>query len=162
VLKVKKQLPSSQAEELARLQEDTGKLIERERVPGQDDYENHKRQEGTWLHSNELVRRITGINPGVWVEDSINCPGHANFYYSKDGRKACAQAPFKKGPLREFNIIHNDAAGRPVGIEYGWREVLKRLLQKRLISWLFIQMTFPLYESVRSERFNQQIRKFKN
>jgi hypothetical protein len=161
VLKVKKQISSN--EELARLQESTAKLIEKERVPGQDQLEKHEDQNGTMLHSNEVIRRILRMNSLIWPEDSINCPGHANFYYAdKDGVKTCAQSPFKKGPMREFNIIHHDAAGRPVGIEYGWREVLRRLLEKRLISWAQIQMNFPVYESVRSERFDRLTKRFKN
>lgn len=164
MLKVKKQLPVSQAEELAKLQEETGKLIAKERIPNQDAYEEHDRQRGTMLDSNEVVRRILKMNSSVWVEDSLNCPGHANFYYSSwmTGAKACAGAPFKKGSLREFSIVYHDTAGRPTGVEYGWREILHRLLKKALITWQQIQMNFPVYEMRRSRDFDRQTRRFKN
>lgn len=163
-LRVKKQLPLSKAEELARLQESTAKLIDKERIPGQDDYEKRERQQGTMLMSNEVVRRILRMNRHIWVEDSLNCPGHANFYYPAPpgGRKACAGAPFKKGPMREFSVVFTDTAGRPIAVEYGWREVLHRLLKKNLITWMQVQMGFPLYEMSQSADFDRQVRKFKN
>ena len=153
MLKVKKQISTD--EELARLKEETGNLIEKERIPGQDNYENHVRQEGTWLHSNEVIRRIVRMNHSIWPEDSVNCPGHANFYYSFRGAKTCAQSPFKKGPMREFSIVHHDRAGRPVAVEYGWREVLHRLLKRNLITWTEVLINFPIYPSRRSEAFDQ-------
>lgn len=164
MLRVKRQLPSSQADELARLQEETGSLIERERIPGQDEYEKEKQQRGTVLHSNDMVRRILRMNPCLWVEDSINCPGHANFYYPAgvSGKKTCAGSPFKKGPVREFSVIFHDAAGRPVRVEYGWREVLHRLLKRALISWVQVRMNFPIYEMRQSGDFDRQTRRFKN
>lgn len=163
-LKVKRQQSAKAQEELCRLQEDTAKLIDRERVPGQDDYEKHERQQGTMLHSNDVVRRILRMNSTIWPEDSINCPGHGNFYYPSPvtGKKACAGAPFKKGPMREFSIIYKDAAGRPIGVEYGWRTILVRLLKKNLITWQQIQMNFPIYEMRQSKAFDQQAQEFKN
>ena len=163
-LKVRSKLDSKGKEELARLQEETAKLIDKERVRGQDAYEKHDQQRGTMLHSNEVILRILRMNNTLWPEDSINCPGHANFYFQSPftGKKVCAGAPFKKGPMREFSVIHHDTAGRPVGVEYGWREVLHRLLKKALITWQQIQMAFPIYEMQQSRDFDRQVQKFKN
>jgi hypothetical protein len=163
MLKVKKQIHSSEAEKLAELWEKTDKDLARERIPNQDDWKNEDRQQGNWLHSNELVRRILQINPTVWAEDSINCPGHANFYYrSPNGTKMCAGSPFKKGPIREFSVVFVDRADRPIGVEYGWREVLRRLLARKLVSWEQILMHFKLYSSQRSEPFEKAIQQYKN
>lgn len=162
MLKIKKQISSN--EKLMELQESTAKLIERERIPGQDEFEKHDQQKGTMLHSNDMIRRILRMNHKLWVEDSVNMPGHANFYYPAQvsGAKTCAAAPFKKGPMREFSIIYQDRAGRPVAVEYGWRQVLLRLMQKNLITWQQVQMGFPIYEMRQSSAFDKQVQRFKN
>jgi hypothetical protein len=161
MLKIKKQISTD--EELARLQEDTAKAIDQERIPGQNQYEKHVEQQGLVLDSNEMIRRVLRMNHALWPEDSINCPGHANFYYvTPEGMKACAGSPFKKGPLREFSIVLHDTAGRPIGIEYGWREVLHRLLKQKLISWPQVYRYFPLHPSRLSRAFDSQTQKYKN
>lgn len=162
MLRVKKQLPSSAKEELARLFEDTDKQLESERVPGQENWKNADRQRGIALDSNDLILRVLKMNPFVWTEDSINCPGHANFYFVKNGHKECAGAPFKRGMVYEFSRIYVDASDRPIGIEYGWREILHRLLKKKLISWAKMVKHFPIYNSARSEPFDRQVQNYKN
>ena len=161
-LKIKNQLPASQQEKLQELWEDTDKKLQQERVPDQANFKNADRQRGIPLDSNELVRRVQKMNPFVWAEDSINCKGHANFYFPKHGRRACAQAPFKHGVVFEFSRIYVDAADRPVAVEYGWREVLHRLLKKKLITWGQIVKHFPIYASARSEAFDRQTQELKN
>lgn len=160
-LKIKKQLPGSQKDELARLWEDTDKQLEAERIPGQEDFKNEDRQRGIPLDSNELVRRITKMNPFVWVEDSLRCPGHAGFYFAKHEQKFFSGAHFKKGTVFEFSRIYVDAADRPVAVEYGWREVLHRLMKKKLVTWGQIVKYFPIYNSVRSEPFDRQTQELK-
>jgi hypothetical protein len=160
-LKIKKQQPESQKDELARLWEDTDKQLEAERIPGQEDFKNQDRQRGIPLDSNELVRRITKMNPFVWVEDSLRCPGHAGFYFAKHEQKFFSGAHFKRGMVFEFSRIYVDAADRPVAVEYGWREVLHRLMKKKLITWGQIVKHFPIYASARSEAFDRQTQDLK-
>lgn len=162
MLRIKKQLPSSQQEKLAELWEATDKQLQVERVPGQENFKNFDRQRGIPLDSNDLILRVLRMNPFLWTEDSMHCPGHANFYFVKNGEKACAGAPFKRGMVYEFSRIYVDRADRPVGIEYGWREVLHRLLKKKLITWGQMVKHFPIYSSARSEAFERQTQQFKN
>ena len=171
MLKVKKQLDSAEQEKLAELWEDTERKLEAERIPDQARYENHQRQEGTWLHSNEVIRRVLRMNSMIWPEDSVNCRGHANFYYPDPitGQKRCAETPFRKGPMHECTIVYKDASGRPapvgpgnVPIEYGWREVIDRLIKKRLITLEQARRYFPLHETQLSEPFDRQVQEFKN
>lgn len=157
-LKVKKQLPSSQQEKLAELWEDTDKQLAPERFPQQAEWTNADRQRGIPLDSNELVRRVLKLNPFLWVEDSIRCRGHAGFYYVKHGHKEFTGAFFKKGIVYEFSRIYVDKADRPVAVEYGWREVLHRLLKKKLITWGKMVKLFPIYSSQRSQAFERQTR----
>ena len=161
-LEIKKQLPCSQQEKLAELWEDTDKQLQQERVPDQENWKNADRQRGIPLDSNELVRRVQKMNPLLWVEDSLGCPGHAGFYFVKQGHKAFSGAHFKKGMVFEFSRIYVDAADRPVGLEYGWREVLHRLLKKRLLTWGQIVKQFPIYASVRSEAFDRQTQELRS
>jgi hypothetical protein len=164
MLKVKKQLATAQQEELDRLWQETDKQLERERIPRQEDWKNRERQRGTAMHSNELIRRVIKLNPAIWAEDSIRCKGNAGFYYPSPvfGSKTFTGAHFKKGMVREFSVVFVDAADRPVAVEYGWREVLCRLLKLKLISWDQIKANFPLYESIRSEAFDQKTQELKN
>lgn len=154
-LRIKKQLPSSNADELARLQEDTEKQLATERVPDQENFKNADRQRGIPMESNDLIRRVRIMNHLLWAEDSRNCRGHAGFYYIDRGEKAFSGAHFKKGIVFEFSRIYVDRADRPVAVEYGWREVLHRLMKKRLITWRQIVKHFPIYSSARSEAFER-------
>lgn len=161
-LKVKRQLPSSQQEKLVELWEDTDKKLAPERLPQQDQWKNADRQRGIPLDSNEVVRRVQKMNPFVWAEDSINCRGHVSFYFVKQGHKEFTGAFLKKGMVFEFSRIYVDAADRPVGVEYGWREMLHRLLKKKLITWGQIVKHFPIYSSARSEAFDRQTQELRS
>lgn len=161
-LKIKKQLPSSNGDELARLQEDTERQLARERIPDQESFLNADRQRGIPMESNDLVRRVQLMNPLIWAEDSINCRGYANFYFAGEHGKQCAGTPFKRGIVFEFSRIYVDAADRPVRLEYGWREVLNRLIRKRLIRWKQVVRFFPIYSSARSMHFERAIQEFKD
>jgi len=161
-LKVKKQLSVSNQDNLVELWEDTDKKLQAERVPDQENWKNADRQRGIPLETNDLIKRVREMNRGIWAEDSLNCPGHANFYFVQNGHKQCAGSPFKKGVVFEFSRIFVDAADRPVAIEYGWREVLHRLMKKKLITWKQIVKSFPIYNSVRSEAFERQTQELRN
>lgn len=148
-------------ETIAKLWEQTDNELERERLPDQENWKNADRQRGLPMDSNDLIRRVRVLNPLLWAEDSRNCPGHAGFYFTQDGRKAFSGAHFKKGIVFEFSRIYVDAADRPVAVEYGWREVLHRLLKKKLIKWKQMVKVFPIYNSVRSEPFERQTQSLK-
>ena len=163
MLRIKKQLPSSQQDKLVELWQDTDKKLEAERIPDQANWKNAERQRGIPFDSNDLIRRVLKMNPSLWVEDSINCPGHAGFYLvDKYGQKQSANAHFKKGIVFEYSRIFVDAADRPIAVEYGWREVLHRLLKKKLIRWNQIVKHYPIYSSVRSEIFERHVQDLKN
>lgn len=162
MIKVKKQLPESGWDELERLWEDTDRQLERERLPQQEDWKNPERQQGISLHSNELIRRVKKMNPAIWVEDSQRFRDRAGFYYATPNARLFSGAHFKKGMVHEFSRIFTDTADRPVAVEYGWREVLHRLMKKRLVSWEQVKRNFPVYDSVVSEAFDRQTQKYKN
>jgi len=148
-------------ETIAKLWEQTDNELERERLPDQENWKNADRQRGLPMDSNDLIRRVRVLNPLLWAEDSRNCPGHAGFYFTDNGQRAFSGAHFKKGIVFEFSRIYVDAADRPVAVEYGWREVLHRLLKKKLIKWKQMVKVFPIYNSVRSEPFERQTQQLK-
>lgn len=157
-------------EELARMYEDTERRIARDRIPKQDEWKKDRR--AISIHSNELIRRIKLMNPLIWAEDSIKFKHERiSLYYPSPllDAKTYTGAHFAKGMVREFCQVYTDRSDRiaPVGprgepVDYGWREVLHRLLKLRLITWPQIQKHFPIYESSASEAFDEQVRKFKN
>jgi hypothetical protein len=158
-------MPDTQAQEqLIEKWEDTDKKLERERLPHQDDWKNEKRQTGHRMTSNEVIYRVMKMNPSIWVEESKRHPENVGFYYASPllGAKTFTGAHMKKGPVREFSLVKTDAADRPIGVEYGWREVLKRLLKLKLITWEQIKRRFPITESTPSAAFDEQTREERN
>lgn len=159
-LRVKRQLSSLAADELARLQEDTAKQIERERLPGQDDFENLERQKGYPLSSGEVLFRIGKMNSAIWCESHVL--GRVSlFYATREGERKYTNAHFPQGAVWEFCQIYPDLAGRPVRYDLGWREVLHRLMKLRLITWRQIKKWFPIFESTPSAAFDRQTQHLK-
>lgn len=161
MLKVKKQLPSSMQDELAGMWEDTDKKLANCRIPDQESWKRDRR--GISIHSNELIRRVKVMNPAIWAEDSINLKTQIGLYFPSPlgGIKRYSGAHFRRGMVREFSQVFTDRADLPVAIEYGWREVLHRLLKMRLVTWEQICKQFPIFDSSTSEAFDRQVQKFK-
>lgn len=108
---------------------ETDRALQKQRAVDQDSFTQVEKQTGKGMWSNELVLRIQRLNSDLWVEDSLNNPGHAAFYILKGGVKTYTGAAFKRGYLTEFAVIKTDNADLPVGIVPGWRMVLMRLCQ---------------------------------
>lgn len=147
-------LSISNQDELLRLQEDTARLIESERIPGQDDFENLERQKGYPLSSGEVIFRINKMNSSIWSESHVL--GRVSLFYAARGEKQFTGAHFPQGVVWEFSQIYPDRAGRPVRYDLGWREVLHRLMKKRLVSWRQIKQWFPVCETTPSAAFDRQ------
>ena len=109
-----------------------------------------------------LIERILKMNPNIWVEDSINCPGYANFYTMRGWVKTCLDAAFEKGALPEFSIlIEDDIRKLPVKEIRGWWTVLYRLLAQRAITKRQIRKAFgPEPEGFNSARWKTFTRDF--
>src|SRR5262249_48944406 len=101
-------------------------------------------------------------NPGLFVEDSVNCKGHAGFYFTEaDGTKKPTNAHFKKGVLPEFSVIETDAADQPVRVQYGWREVLARLGKAKKLALAQVVRVFGDCETVQSKHWRRDMQKFR-
>lgn len=158
----RRQLPQSDMEELARLREMSAAKIDANRFPDQDNFKDAERQMGRPLHSSQLVLKISKLNPQLICEDSINCKGHAAFYFVEGKEKKATGASFKKGILPEFSIIETDAADLPVRVQYGWREVLLRLVKAKQLSLGQVLRAFGDTTTVQSKNWRRDAQKFRN
>lgn len=158
----KRVLPQSDMEELARLREMSAAKIESQRFPDQDNFKDTERQLGSPMHSSNLISKVKKINPRLICEDSINCKGHAGFYYfSQTGEKKATGASFKKGILSEFSVIETDAADLPVRVQYGWREVLLRLVKAKQLSLKQVLRVFGDTATVQSTNWRRDAQQFR-
>lgn len=142
-LVVREQLSPGNRDELLRLWEATEKQVAQYRYPDQEDFKNAERQMGQMMHHTELVRRISKLNPNLFVEDSVSMKGSAAFYWTDGKQKKYTRAIFDKGFVPEFTIMKTDRADLPAYYpRYGWRTVLIRLLKFNAITWQQVLDTF--------------------
>lgn len=128
----------SPQEALLRAFEETDRRLRVYRLTDHEELKDAKMRFGHPLSFVELIRRVRKINPALWVEDSINMPGHCGFYrYKRPERSDDPDkeflAAFPKTILPEFSIILTDAADLPIKEQRGWRTVLLRLIQQRAL-----------------------------
>ena len=133
-------------ERLAALKEDTHKQLEQYRLSDHTELKQSEKRTGQMLYHTEVIRRIEKLtNKRVWAEDSNNDKSVCGFYtfttetsmhsadYGKKLKKfLCA---FDKGPLPEYSHITVDERDLPIREKRGWRTVLTRLLQAKVITW---------------------------
>lgn len=162
-LPVKRQLSERNKETLDELWEKTDAQISAMRLPDQDFFKDEHRQVGRPMHSSELIRKVLKINPKLVCEDSLNCRGNAAFYYfTPDGVKQPTNAHFKKGILAEFSVVQTDRADLPTKVQYGWREVLLRLVKAKQITLAALLKAFGDTNAVQSKHWRRDAQKFRN
>ncbi len=157
----RRQLHDSDKDELQRIREMSDSYLGANRLPDQDNFKDKERQLGKAMHSSEFVQKVLKLNPGILCEDSLNCRGHAGFYYVEAGEKKYTNASFQKGILPEFSIIATDAADLPVRVQYGWREVLLRLVKARQLSFRQVVRMFGDAGTVQAKAWRRNIRNFR-
>jgi hypothetical protein len=122
-------------EKLAALKQDTTKQLDRYRLSDHDELKKAEKRTGQMLYHTELVRRIEKLtHKRVWAEDSNNDTNVCGFYTQHQGVKKFICA-FDKGPLPEFSHITTDERDLPIREKRGWRTVLTRLMQAKVITW---------------------------
>jgi len=155
--------PTQGLEELARIREMSDSHLSAHRLPNQDDYKDKERQLGRPMHSGVLINEVLKLNHRLVCEDSVNCRGSAAFYYfTPEGEKRPTNAHFRKGVLSEFSIVETDAADLPIRVQYGWREVLLRLVRAGQLSLAQVLRVFGDTESVQSQNWRRSVQKFRN
>jgi hypothetical protein len=121
---------------LARMYEETDKDLQRQRIPGQEDFKNAEKRMGKLMHSADFIKRVLSMNRNLIFEESVSAKGNGAFYWMKGKRKVYTAANFKLGWIPEWTILKTDTADLPTreGLTYGWRVPLQRLVQQRAIS----------------------------
>ena len=150
-------------EELARVREMSDAHLSQNRLPDQDQLKDAAHQLGHPMHSAELIAKVKRLNPHLIVEDSINCRGSAAFYFADhEGVKQPTNAHFRKGILSEFSVVETDAADLPVRVQYGWREVLLRLVRAGQLSLAQVLRVFGDATTVQSNAWRRSVQKYRN
>lgn len=129
---------------LKAMYDETDKELQKFRHPAQADFMDAKKRIGKGMWSNELIRKVTTLNPNVIFEESQGWKGAGAFYMYKNGLKVYTAACFLLGYVPEFTIMKEDAAGlvHSDGIRYGWRTVLQRLVQQKALTYRQVVETF--------------------
>ena len=99
------------------------------KYPDQESFENSAKQTGKGIWSDQLEKQILSLNKNLWVENSVLVPGCAGFYKMVDGKKTPTGASFRKGFVPEFTIFKPVTEFDSMGITYGWRTVIMRLMK---------------------------------
>ena len=152
LIKIKDKLIDFQhpAERIAELKAADEAHLAKFKVPDQESLTNIAERMGTPMRDTELiakVRMLTGYT--VWVEDSKACPGGANFYRMVGEEKVCLKAPFQRGILPQYSILHVNELDLPDPDHPktpGWMEVLARLIIQRVISYRDVIKTFKIHD----------------
>jgi hypothetical protein len=159
---VKRQLPQGDWDELARIRELSDSHLGQHRLPDQENFKDATRQMGRAMHSSQLILKVKKLNPKLVCEDSINCRGNAGFYfYDQVGAKQATGASFKKGIMPEFSIIETDRADLPVRVQYGWREVLLRLVRAKQLTLSQVLRVFGDSHAAQSTAWRRNVQKFR-
>lgn len=126
----------SPQEQLKRSYEDTDKRLDTYRLSDHTDLQNVEKRAGQPLTHQEFIRRVEKLtNRGVWAEDSYRDPQNVSGFYTVKNREKTYICSFDKGVMPEFSLIVTDSADLPIKEKRGWRTVLTRLLQAKVITW---------------------------
>lgn len=156
----------SKKEALDKLREENNAMLNRYRLPDQDELSRVHERLGRPMPYQELIRRVLKLNPTLWVEDSINMPGHCGFYRQKQPKFAGDSdkeflVAFPKQVLPEFSSVTLNHERLVTGEIRGWRTVLLRLLQQGALTLSQVQSLVEYTEQPVARRWNQEIVCFK-
>jgi hypothetical protein len=149
--------------------EDALKAMEAERkasevkFPDQESFENAEKQTGKPIWSHQLIKQITKLNPNLFVEDSVLVPGCAAFYKVIDQKKVATGASFRKGLIPEFTIFKPITDFDSMGITYGWRTVVMRLVKSRDLAYTDVYRIWGEvhFGDARGKHWNMNIRQYR-
>ena len=102
------------------------KFLERYRLDNHEDLKNAEARAGRRMHSSELARRVTVLEPLIFVEQQINFPDDLGFYMPDVGGVKRYLSSFPKGWIREFSYVLVDHQDLPCEEVRGWRTILFR------------------------------------
>lgn len=124
----------SPTEALNQLKESTNAYLEQNRLVNQDELINAEARMGRGMMHTEFVRRVAKLTRNdVWPEVSNADPNVVGLYRMYNGAKQYLSA-FNAGWIPEYTIVFENERKQPVGQKRGWRDVLKMLKSKRILT----------------------------
>jgi len=150
----------STAELSEALKEKTERFHDLYRLSDHNELTDTEKRGGQWMHSSELIHKITRLNPMVWVEHQINFPEDWGFYTCINNKRIFV-CQFPKGWMREFSTIVTDHRNLADGKQHGWRQVLLLLMTKGILTWEQVHKAFGDSESQNSDRWQRYTQMFK-
>lgn len=152
LIKIKDKLIDFQEphERIAELREQDRAHLAKFKVPDQESLTNVFERMGTPMRDTDLIDKIRAMTGySVWVEDSRANPGGANFYRMQGDQKVCLKAPFQRGFLPQYSILHVNELDLPDPDHPktpGWMEVVARLIVQKVISYRDAVKVFKIHD----------------
>lgn len=156
------------------LREDTDNQMQKYRLHDQEEMKNEARKSGLKLHSSEFIARIHRIAPHVQVRKGsfddfltlwVPNPGAE---FQNDDKRGCQyiQAAFTQGWLPEHTFVRVDdnnqiKAAQAGGVQQGWRTILLRLLQFRVVTWKQVMGEFGDVTGLHAKRWHETTREYR-
>jgi len=143
-------------EGLAKIKEDNQRLLDTKKIPDQKELENSEAALGQVLPTNEFIRLLIRICPGLLVEKG-GYPNAVALRMFVNGEKKYVTG-FELGYIPEYSSVLTDENGLPVKEVRGWRNVLVALLKQGLINTEILKREFgPAANNVHGKFFESQI-----
>jgi hypothetical protein len=146
---------------LEKKRQETYQKDERYRLPGQEELTNVMASLGSPTSHTDFIKKVEKLSKQrIWTEDSLNYTGGMNWYTERNGEKVCLGAPFLKGYLPEFDVIHTDERNLPNGKTPGWRNVLSQLIVAKVLTKTQVDKAFGIPISDRAARWHKFTREY--
>ena len=126
-------LPYAEAKEKY-IAEKVEPLLATYRQSDHDWFANFSRRKGECLHSSDLIHKLQGINPHIFIQQQYNFENDRGLYSSALGRVQFLTG-LHKGWMTEFSYSLVDDRDLPTEERRGWRTVLIYCLMKGAITW---------------------------
>lgn len=163
-------------ENLAKVKEGNAAILEKRKIWGQKELEDHERSAGPRMPYQELIRRLQKLNQGIRVKDGS--PGNVALYVLKN-RREMEEPEREKSPNGPFFDDHKYVGGMPMeslpefahvtlnqqGIAHreirGWRSVLIGLIRAGVITYEQVKEEFGEPSGPRAARWFEQLKSYK-
>lgn len=128
----------------------------------QDELADATARLGKPMQHSELIKKVVGLTNGkLHAEASIAWPGGYNFYMFVNGEKVCLGAPFEQGWMPEYTVVHENERHVVDSRTVGWREVLMRLMKKRILTEKQVFKAFGTPTPTPSDRWQKQSKRLR-
>lgn len=155
--------------------EETDAQLEQYRLSDQEELKKEHIRAGQRMHSSEFIHRLHKIKPLLVVRKGA-FEGFLTLWYpngapefQNDEKRGCEylQSAFKQGWLPEFTWVKVDENNQIMeaqkgGVQQGWRTILVRLLQFKVLTWKQVVDEFGDAQGFQSKRWRMLTQEFRN